>query len=141
MLTELREGFRKLTTIERCTAIQDLGSLPCVLTDSVVYDEKDLISGDSEEHFFCQVCDAETRPNTHDKFMSDTSAKELYRTLDVLRSFDTKSLRTRILAMLSLKRMLKHTSASDCILPGTSLAQWCLQSLHSTTRELRMAAA
>ena len=49
--------------------------------------------------------------------------------------------RPRVAAMLALKRLLSHTSNIDYLDLATSpFGQWCLQVLHSSVRELRVAA-
>jgi len=52
-----------------------------------------------------------------------------------------ESRRPRVLAMITLKRFTVHFSNDDFIDFNRSLlGQWCLQSLHSSIRELRIAA-
>lgn len=49
--------------------------------------------------------------------------------------------RPRVAAMLALKRLLSHTVMEEHLdLATSAFGQWCLQALHSSTRELRIAA-
>ena len=52
-----------------------------------------------------------------------------------------KQRRPRVTAMLALKRLLSHTTNLDHLNLATSpFGQWCFQALHSSIRELRVAA-
>ena len=49
--------------------------------------------------------------------------------------------RPRVAAMLALKRLLSHTAKEEHLdLTKSAFSQWCLQALHSSIRELRIAA-
>lgn len=49
--------------------------------------------------------------------------------------------RPRVAAMLALKRLLSHTVKEEHLdLTTSAFRQWCLQALHSSIRELRIAA-
>lgn len=49
--------------------------------------------------------------------------------------------RPRVAAMLALKRLLSHTTKEEHLdLKTSAFGQWCLQALHSSIRELRIAA-
>lgn len=49
--------------------------------------------------------------------------------------------RPRVAAMLALKRLLSHTAKEEHLdLTTSAFGQWCLQALHSSIRELRIAA-
>ncbi|KAI1427168.1 phosphatidylinositol 3 [Xylaria sp. FL1777] len=53
----------------------------------------------------------------------------------------SESRNPRVAAMVALRRIAKHCNSSEFIDMETSLAaQWCLKSLHSSQRELRIAA-
>ena len=53
----------------------------------------------------------------------------------------SKFRRPRVAAMLALKRLLSHTAKEELLdLTNSSFGQWCLQALHSSLRELRIAA-
>lgn len=52
-----------------------------------------------------------------------------------------ESRRPRVVAMIAMRRIIKHTDDPEVFdLETSALGQWCLQSLHSSIRELRIAA-
>lgn len=52
-----------------------------------------------------------------------------------------KSRRQRVVAMICIRRLVTHTDDSHVFdLETSELGQWCLQSLQSSIRELRIAA-
>jgi serine/threonine-protein kinase ATR len=53
----------------------------------------------------------------------------------------SESRKPRVSAMVALRRIANHCNSSDFLDMEVSVAaQWCLKSLHSSLRELRIAA-
>ena len=89
----------------------------------------------------CKVCDH--RKGQQDESLSDGSSRELFEGFSAAIRFcqEQKSPRPRIAAMLALDRFYMHTSQIEHLdLKASTLAQWTLQSLKSSIRDLRIAA-
>jgi len=101
------------------------------------------VAGDlaKQSRFRCSLCKGggKDRPLCLDitaKSKSTACFTELVR----LPSF-LESKRPRVVAMIALRRVVSHSVDSDFLDLETSAAgQWCLQSLQSSVRELRIAA-
>lgn len=90
--------------------------------------------------FVCPACDLEKKQGKISSHESKKSIATLFSNLILSESF-LQSRRPRISAMLALRRIAHHSSDQrflDLRLPGPG--QWCLQSLSSSLRELRIAA-
>ena len=92
---------------------------------------------------FCTACDSPSQARTSPTRIEQDLAEELYTLmLELVKmSQEQKNPPPRVAAMVSLKRLLMHTTCSSHLeLKPSSLGQWCLQSLRSSVRELRLAA-
>ncbi|KAG7291844.1 hypothetical protein NEMBOFW57_001865 [Staphylotrichum longicolle] len=93
-------------------------------------------------HFRCSFC-AESTPvdlprSSHENVK--TAGIAIFSSIIKLPKF-LESRRPRVLAMVALRRIARHSTYRefwDLEIPGPG--QWCLQSLHSSIRELRIAA-
>ena len=124
----------------QCQAIDLLSRISCSADNTL-----NLKRGDPDKptRFRCSFChgpdDNNTRPRCLDQAAKDLSTAVF---LDILglKSFQ-ESRRPRVFAMMGLKRIAKHSPDPEFLdfekpLPG----QWCLDSLRSSLRELRIAA-
>ncbi|KAK3935676.1 protein kinase rad3 [Diplogelasinospora grovesii] len=145
-LTFSRTNLAHMTEDERCQVINLLTRIPCAGDNRLVA----LRDGQGIPiSFECSVCDGGRAgnlskrppgqlPGQWDGFtdtVSDVFTKMLQ--LDVI----SESKRARVVAMMALRRILRHSRAQEIwdlekSIPG----QWCLQSLQSSVRELRVAA-
>ncbi len=91
----------------------------------------------------CPVCDDDSRCTSAATTWEDSEAEEAICTIANLIKLPKAQnyRRPRVAAMLALKRLLSHTANADHLNLATSpFGQWCLQALHSSIRELRVAA-
>ncbi|KAI9731830.1 MAG: serine/threonine-protein kinase M1 [Claussenomyces sp. TS43310] len=133
--------FLSLSNSDRSNALELLGHISCAAAGSlsVTRDENGAIV-----HTRCDVCDS---PHLHNELLADKNdanlASEAIRTLTnliALPKFE-QSARPRILAMLTLGKYARHFHDIDFLNLETSvLGQYCLKSLRSSVRELRIAA-
>ena len=66
---------------------------------------------------------------------------ELFKAFIALIPLITRSSKARVVGIFSLRRLLMHTFITDYHrLSSSTLGQWCLQSLRSSSREIRIAA-
>lgn len=100
-------------------------------------------SGDKWPKLICLDCrSAHGNPQTS-TCIDPTSKKlamEMFVSLLQIPAF-SESRKPRVAAMVSLRRLAKHCNSSNFLdMEASPAAQWCLKSLHSSLRELRIAA-
>lgn len=91
----------------------------------------------------CSFCDAESRARPPPVRWQGADAEEiLTTTVNLIKVPRTQNYRQpRVAAMMASKRILSHvTDANPLNLASSSLGQMTLQALHSSVRELRIAA-
>ena len=91
----------------------------------------------------CYICDTEMRDSSVSASWEGSGSDEAFLTIISLIKLrtTTKFRRPRVAAMLALKRLLSHTAKEEHLdLTTSAFSQWCLQALHSSIRELRIAA-
>ncbi|GJC97112.1 pephosphatidylinositol 3 [Colletotrichum higginsianum] len=90
----------------------------------------------------CVVCDRRPRDNKRRTVVTTqakSDAQSVFTKLIHLDSFK-ESRRPRVVAMIAMRRIINHADITQLIdLETSALGQWCLQSLHSSVRELRIA--
>lgn len=134
-------SFSALNEKDQCKAIELLGLVPCgasgyldaTCTESAITNTK------------CALCEGLPNPDPVER--GETTCREvgsdailLFGALIQSAVFGSVK-RPRVLAMLMLKKFAVHYDDSDFIdLEKSTLGQWCLGSLKSSVRELRIAA-
>lgn len=91
----------------------------------------------------CQSCDGDSSNLPLTVAWEGPELEEVFFTMVTLVKLPRaqKYRRPRVAAMLALKRIVIHTANTDHLdLAASPLGQWCLQALHSSNRELRVAA-
>lgn len=140
MLICSRAYFTKLNEADRCKAIKILGQIPCASHGSltIVHDQGGAIR-DSK----CSICEGSKPLNiieeTPDRIASQEAILIFSKLVKSAAFLDSR--KPRVLAMIALKRFAVHFKNPEFVdLEVSSLGQWCLQSLRSSIRELRLAA-
>jgi len=126
---------------DRCLAIDLLAHLPCAADDTLAFSSQTIESKRVQLH--CSFCSrlesSETQPVCRElsaKHAAVAILKKLIRLPNFL-----ESRRPRVVAMVALRRFIQHTKDPELYDLETSvMGQWCLQSLQSSLRELRIAA-
>ena len=93
----------------------------------------------------CPICEAKGNPSIaqNDKRKSRDAMKDAMRTLNEIIQCPEFSAyrRPQVLAMFALRKFALHSDEPEILSYEKSMAaQWCLQSLRSPIRELRIAA-
>ena len=91
----------------------------------------------------CTTCDSISRSRPVPRRLGEKVSEEMYAfMLELVKACqEQKSPPPRVAAMVSLKRTLAHTGCNPHLdLKSSALGHWCLQSLRSSARELRLAA-
>ncbi|TVY82181.1 Protein kinase rad3 [Lachnellula suecica] len=142
-LSQVAEAcFAALNEPDRCEALLQLAKLPCAAHGSLaVTHNRDGTTRNPE----CFLCEGRQRPDsTHlneDRCLKISS--EAIKTFCILIKSPAfvDSRRPRVLAMVALRRFAVHFNDPTFLdFEQSSLGQWCLQSLGSSMRELRVAA-
>jgi serine/threonine-protein kinase ATR len=138
-LINISYSFARLNDADRCEMMRLLALIPCISQHSAKYStERDGIVYDLK----CDFCDISALVGSIDKivFMPLREVKTILLSLLGLPEFE-QSRKPRILAMLALRNLAMHHQEPDLIdLEESPLGQWCLGSLRSSVRELRVAA-
>jgi serine/threonine-protein kinase ATR len=89
----------------------------------------------------CPICDHEIDPRLKE-WSPDTGLDETLNLFVALVPLVQRSAKSRLVAMLNLRRLLTHTCSLEHLdISNCAMGEWCLQSLRSSSRELRIAAA
>jgi serine/threonine-protein kinase ATR len=130
------DAFSQIDEPSQCLAIDLLSQLRCV--------REDLNSPDSPAD--CSLCNggcqgtSSTGSQTRTSDPDEEIIWDIFQRLTRLESF-LESKRPRIATMIALRRLVLHCRTAERLdLETSTLAQWCIQSLNSSLRELRIAA-
>ncbi|KAI5867447.1 phosphatidyl inositol 3-kinase [Durotheca rogersii] len=136
----LEDRFKDLTEVESCRIIGLLAYICCAADGTLLMHRR---KAGEFPRLDCHYCQS---PQTSRgvPFCLDVSAKQtiqnIFSSLVQLPSF-LESRRLRVTAMSALRRIARHSENSDFLdLEVSVTAQWCLKSLQSSVRELRIAA-
>lgn len=134
--------FAALNETERCEAIQQLANIPCAAHGTLI--ETNSQDG-TLQRLKCFLCEGLKPPDSFhlDEERCQKISNEAIATFSNLIKSTAflDSRRPRVLAMIALRRFTVHfTSPSFIDFEQSVLGQWCLQSLRSSIRELRIAA-
>lgn len=89
----------------------------------------------------CAICDPEPKADPAVP-VQNTGPDELINIFVALVPLVQWSAKARVVAMLALRRLLAHTSTLEHLdISNCAVGEWCLQSLRSSSRELRISAA
>ncbi|KAG9237915.1 protein kinase-like protein rad3 [Amylocarpus encephaloides] len=142
-LSQIAEAcFSSLNDDDRCLAIECMSRVPCAAYGTLIVTRN--IDG-SIRDATCSQCEESDQGHpikpTESSF-HDVSG-EVIETFSILIKSPPflESRRARVIAMLALRKFTVHFEDSNFInLEVSALGQWCLQSLRSSIRELRIAA-
>lgn len=134
-----RSGFAKLNDFDRCKAITYLGMIPCAARGllSVTRDDEGNVTRSK-----CVRCDGLLSTDLQESEACDVEEDAILILANIIRSPEFGvSRRVRVLAMTTLRRFTVHFANQDFLKMETSaLGHWCIRSLQSNIRELRIAA-
>jgi serine/threonine-protein kinase ATR len=115
-----------------------LGASACALS----VDDEDIFCSLDLQDAACKVCDLETPAINNTSSFTLDDEHEITSTLLTLLSLVNKSTKARTTALTSLRRILKHSTSPPTLKLGESSAsELILQSLRSSSRDIRLTAA
>ncbi|KAF4984272.1 hypothetical protein FZEAL_484 [Fusarium zealandicum] len=134
------DAFPLANPSRQCLAL-DLLSRICCLADSEPESPDGQGSQTSESQ--CPICERNAVPTqlvSHEAVLHKSRVEALFTKIVQLPSL-AESRGPRVAAMLALRRLILHCDDAEILnLETSALGQWCLQSLNSSLRELRIAA-
>ncbi|KAH7045160.1 hypothetical protein B0J12DRAFT_669729 [Macrophomina phaseolina] len=146
VLAGVKDNFPALSENDQCKALTALMRLPCAAVGTL---QADVLSDGEIISMNCTICDGghddETQSNhlfwnrqgTDDSWKIAVEVME--KIIDSLEVHRPK--RPRVLAVASIRSLLIHINDGDSLsLQKSALPLWCLKSLKSSLRELRIAA-
>ncbi|PQE07411.1 phosphatidylinositol 3 protein [Rutstroemia sp. NJR-2017a WRK4] len=134
--------FTSLDESGRAQAIKYLSMIPCAAYGSLVVTRDPAGNITHSRCFFCEKLPIPEVRTVHNVRCQLTSKEAISILTTLVKSpifHDSK--RSRVLAMIALRTFATHYTDNEFLdLEASSLGQWCLQSLQSSVRELRIAA-
>ena len=140
LLIWFRERLFTLPENSQCLLFVLLGRLACSSAQDVINVRRE---GHGANQMKCHICDGMRRTDAIMKSPGSSDLKELFNILTaMIKPLKMhKCRRPRVAAMLGLQHLVSHATNTDHLnLTKSSLGQWCLHSLRSSVRELRLAA-
>ncbi|KAH8677021.1 hypothetical protein BGZ61DRAFT_520585 [Ilyonectria robusta] len=132
---EFLNAFQRVDESRQCLAIELLSQTCCLRNDKL---------GEPVKDFSCSICDTVATRGQPSSVTTNGSKAEIQKIFEKLVRLPclAESRRPRVAAMLALRRFILHGDDQTGLLDleTSSLGQWCLQSLNSSVRELRIAA-
>jgi hypothetical protein len=135
------EYYPKLPEDSQCLLYSSLGLLACASARTLT--EAPSLENNKTQQMKCTLCDDDSRCKSAAATSENPDLEVIIYTVAALIKLPKthKYKRPRVAAMLAIKRLLSHTANLDHLDLATSpFGQWCLQALHSSIRELRIAA-
>lgn len=129
---------------DRFLPIRRLGLIACAIVGSLRNRAPISPNIDAWGSYHCYLCDSEESTLVQErKAMDSNSCYELFTTLENLIKLDEyrASPQARIWGVMTLRRLLNHTEEPSYLnVEASILGQWCLATLNTSIRELRIAA-
>ncbi|KMU90526.1 UVSB [Coccidioides immitis H538.4] len=134
----IMDAFPDLSANEKCETLLHLGHLACALSGSITIEERMDVP---TSIYRCEICDSSGWKTASAICKQRQRFDELRATLASLIPTLRRSAECRVAGMLALQNILIHDSKSEgSQLGGAPYGEFCLQSLCSSVRELRIAA-
>ena len=136
-----RNSYPKLSENNQCLFYDIVGRLACTYAQALSPPSPDTEGQLSSTQ--CSSCDAQSRVTVARPVWEDANSEALLSIMaELLQLLQIqKRRRTRVAAMLALKRILSHCgNVTHLDLETSGFGQWCLQALRNSMRDLRVAA-
>ncbi|EFW15003.1 conserved hypothetical protein [Coccidioides posadasii str. Silveira] len=134
----IMDAFPDLSANEKCETLLHLGHLACALSGSITIEERMDVPSSI---YRCAICDSSGWKTASAICKQRQRFDELRATLASLIPTLRRFAECRVAGMLALQNILIHDSKSEgSQLGGAPYGEFCLQSLCSSVRELRIAA-
>lgn len=132
-----RDSFPAANEAVRCSVIELLARIPCAADNSLSF------TSVGQRNMQCSFCSTAEKAVPRPPYTDPASvalAGSIFTKLICLPAF-RESRRPRVTAMIALRRVILHSMSPDMLdLEKSAAGQWCLSTLQSSVRELRIAA-
>ncbi|KAG4270793.1 hypothetical protein FPRO04_02774 [Fusarium proliferatum] len=138
--TQILGAFPKADISRQCLVLDLLSKISCVADggNETINETKAAVT-----EIACSICEHNAPPvrsNLHGAIVHKSRIEALFTKLIRLPAL-AESRRPRVAAMLAIRRVILHCEDTELLnLETSGIGQWCLQSLNSSLRELRIAA-
>ncbi|KAM5379618.1 hypothetical protein ACJZ2D_003812 [Fusarium nematophilum] len=134
------DAFPAVDESHQCLALDLLSRICCLADSEPATSDRPLAAA---PEFQCSICDMtpfSMHSVSHEAILHKSRVEGLFAKLARLPSL-AESRRPRVAAMMAMRRLILHSDDAELLnLETSTLGQWCLQSLNSSVRELRIAA-
>ncbi|KAJ5770783.1 uncharacterized protein N7511_002834 [Penicillium nucicola] len=138
LLAVIQKSHNETSDPQKIVMLDILGKLACAVTRKFQNKPSDIIE---RNILFCQTCDIETGPHNDADTTECPDYGEIWTLFNSILPRLTRTPGPRISAMVALRRILMHAPNSNQMHLSTSASgEFCLHSLRSSIRELRIAA-
>jgi serine/threonine-protein kinase ATR len=133
-----RSSYAQLSEPQKSEILETVGKLSCALTGNLVQRHSEIIS---RELLFCEACDGgQQKQEAEYGGQSEEEYGHLWEIFNFILPKLTRTPGPRIAAMIALRRILMHsTNLNQMQLSTSTSGEFCLHSLRSSIRELRIA--
>lgn len=140
-LTSNRKCFAGLSDPDRCKVMNYLSMIPCAAYGSLTVTRDKFEDIVSSQCFICQKSPPRATALDDDSCQKTGGGAILILTTLIKSPAFHESRRSRVLAMVAVKAFAIHFRDEEFLdLETSAVGQWCLKSLQSSMRELRIAA-
>ncbi|CAJ0548046.1 Ff.00g048000.m01.CDS01 [Fusarium sp. VM40] len=134
------DAFPVIDELHQCLALDLLSRISCLADSEDRPSDKESATTAEARCSICEMNASPTRSTSHEAVLLKSRVEALFTKLIRLPSL-AESRRPRVAAMMALRRVILHCDDAELLnLETSGLGQWCLQSLNSSVRELRIAA-
>lgn len=139
ILTRNRRSFENLREPQKSEVLGIIGKMPCAAAAQLAHKPSEVIA---RETLFCQTCNGEQHQFESTSEDKSPQIEELWTIFNFILPRLSRTPGPRIAAMVALRRLLVHSPSSDRLhLSMSPPGEFCLHSLRSSIRELRVATA
>ncbi|KAJ5763195.1 hypothetical protein N7533_001876 [Penicillium manginii] len=134
----IESSYAQLSEPQKSEILETVGKLSCALTGNLVQRHSEIIS---RELLFCEACDGgQQKQEAEYGGQSEEEFGHLWEIVNFILPKLTRTPGPRIAAMIALRRILMHsTNLNQMQLSTSTSGEFCLHSLRSSIRELRIA--
>ncbi|KAF4759666.1 hypothetical protein HAV15_007320 [Penicillium sp. str.  len=135
--TSIQTSYEGLSESKKTELLDILGKICCATTEKLLRKPSDVIK---RETLFCQTCDTDHYQNDRAENEEHPGFEEIWSLFNFILPRLTRTPGPRISAMVALRRILMHAPNSNQMhISNSASGEFCLHSLRSSIRELRVA--
>jgi hypothetical protein len=132
-----RTSYEELSESKKTELLDILGKICCATAEKLLRRPSDVIKRDT---LFCQICDTDQYQSNRAENEEHPAFEEIWSLFNFILPKLTRTPGPRISAMVALRRILMHApSSSQMHISDSASGEFCLHSLRSSIRELRVA--